>query len=185
MVQRVGAHTYWFFKGRGIRFLAPMLLTYNCLYLQIQGLQCPMLVSMSTELMCTKPHIDTHAHITKNKNKTYMCETAFPRYMQLPPPHQRSLSKTNGDHHRKAQLDTRQRSRDQKEPGPNRYSYITAPPCMAQKTPQKSQNTNKAVVKKSLREWLHQGQNNGNINGQVNMEGGISVGYQTRTKDNG
>lgn len=162
-----------------------MLITYHYLQLQIQRLQCPILVSMGTELGCTKPHRDKHSHITKNKNKTYMCGNTSLRYMQPPPPHQRSLSKINGDHHRKPQVDTRRRSTDHKKPGPNRYSYITAPPSIAQGTSQKSQNAKKAAVKKSLREWLHQGQNNGNINGHVKMEGGISVGYQTRTKDNG
>lgn len=94
--------------------------------------------------------IDTHAHITKNKNKTYTCETTSPGHMQLPPPHPRSLSKTTGGHHREPQLDTRRRPADHKEPGPNRYSYITAPPATAQGTSQKSQNTKKAAMKKSL-----------------------------------
>lgn len=88
MAQRVAAHTYWFFKGHGIRFLAPMLITYHYLQLQIQRLQCPILVSMGTELGCTKPHRDKHSHITKNKNKTYMCGNTSLRYMQPPPPHQ-------------------------------------------------------------------------------------------------
>lgn len=98
------------------------------------------------------------------------------------PSSKKLLLTKNGDHDRKPQKDTMQRSADPEKLSHNGYISVTAPAFMASEKLRKrrwkdckSHNTKKVLRNWLCWKWLHkQDWNRSNINGHVNVDAGSS-----------